>query len=146
MELTSTFIHYPATQAILADVERIGMTDLSELINRLEKLEGPDRGADLMIHDYRADEAARAAGLPTARSPVKARPADHLIRTYTASIDAALTLVPEGWLSITYAGPGVMAECFPAGDRNSYQKEFGATPAIALCVAALKARLMGEMT
>jgi hypothetical protein len=49
---------------------------------------------------------------------------------YTASIDAALTLVPEG------AGFALMGRAAKVGRETSK----GATTAIALCIAALKAR------
>ena len=59
---------------------------------------------------------------------------------YTASIDAALTLVPEKWASVIYV------EADGCGDvrigRYPGEEAFmgvGATPAIALCIAALKA-------
>ena len=68
---------------------------------------------------------------------------------YTTSLDAALTLVPEGWTSkqifITGAGskarlkrPSPYALVAP---MESYERDrLVATPALALCVAALKAR------
>lgn len=56
---------------------------------------------------------------------------------YTTSLDAALTLVPEGreW-SVTYLWDG---RC--GGTCDGHHADFkGATPALALCIAALKAR------
>lgn len=64
---------------------------------------------------------------------------DMLVREFTGSIDAALTLVPEGqvWnLQTDYGLPG-RARVWD-GVRN-YEAD-GDTPAIALCAAALKAR------
>lgn len=64
---------------------------------------------------------------------------------YTASLDAAVSLVPEGWsfwhLSQYTDGP---AECsiFPSqsADDHSPVKGDAATAPLALCAAALKAR------
>ena len=62
---------------------------------------------------------------------------------YTTSLDAAMTLVPEGALMAvrTYAEPGV----YPAHVRASAWVQgsprcFAATPALALCAAALRAQ------
>lgn len=59
------------------------------------------------------------------------------IPRYTSSLDAALTLVPEGWdwaVFRTNGGLTVHAWC---GSRDDV---FAETPALALCAAALKAR------
>jgi hypothetical protein len=64
------------------------------------------------------------------------RPAN--IERYTRSIDAALSLVPEGFrrmdIMIVENGPAYIAYNGPVYDCEA------ATPALALCVAALKAR------
>lgn len=65
---------------------------------------------------------------------------------YTASIDAALKLVPEGWkwrYSPTRHVPHAV-DVMPAWDRGGYQAEVDSNPAIALCIAALKARSANE--
>jgi len=57
---------------------------------------------------------------------------------YTASLDAAMTLVPEGFdwiIGHTNGGLTIHAE---VGDR---EQRFAATPALALCAAALRARV-----
>lgn len=59
---------------------------------------------------------------------------------YTTSVDAALTLVPEGFdwtLGHTNGGLTIHAE---VGGRGDEYMRFGATPALALCAAALRAR------
>ena len=61
---------------------------------------------------------------------------------YTTSIDAALTLVPEGWVvSHAYWGRDKSAFCLTkeVGIYTEGQHA-AATPALALCIAALKAR------
>jgi hypothetical protein len=70
---------------------------------------------------------------------------------FTRSIDAALTLVPEGWywsINTSATADAAAASCFFASVRGRAAKgrdpegfcRHGATPALALCVAALKAR------
>ena len=73
---------------------------------------------------------------------------------YTTSLDAALTLVPEGWAGrVEWGGCYATGKpCLPHAElAQPIQTEFGpgvgiraqvdgATPALALCIAALKAR------
>ena len=101
---------------------------MDDLIRKLEAATGPDRSLDEAIFVIAKYE-------PSEKLPA-----------YTASIDAALTLVPEGWLRyvaddengvhacvwqkrMPWQGGKIQAGCLKA-----------ATPAIALCIAALKAR------
>ena len=82
--------------------------------------------------------------------PAKDAPREH--RHYTTSLDSALTLVPEGWgMAVTNpkhwdAEPNdrepyarVYKVPFDDADEGIF-KGTAATPALALCVAALKAR------
>jgi hypothetical protein len=64
---------------------------------------------------------------------------------YTASIDAALTLVPEGWQRSIWIGDSddqrtALVELCPY-DADTEVQVRAATPALALCAAALKARM-----
>jgi hypothetical protein len=128
---------------------------IAELIERLEKATWPDRVLDdLIARDVLGwvtedkDEYWRFFNLPY----------------YTASIEAALTLVPEGhrWeitdngidAQITRSVPPseyweevgpfacVERKTYPDGDwsARTHGAAIAATPAIALCIAALKAR------
>lgn len=70
------------------------------------------------------------------------RMAAHLAPAYTTSLDAALTLVPDGmgW-GVKKQQNGHFAWC--DGDiaqAGNVAVRYGVTPAIALCIAALKAR------
>lgn len=106
-----------------------------DLIARLEAASGPDRGLDGDVA-VACGEYSERHGLPNggwvSRGPhhaVVAAP------SYTASIDCALTLVPEGWNHLTFEHIEDTWGCFlDADDTNA------ATPAIALVIAALKAR------
>ncbi len=114
---------------------------ITALIDRLEQLEGPDREAD----------AAIAVTLPGAKhADVLSCAGCRCAPRFTESIDAALTLVPEG-LEWHVAGPnkrhgngqawaGVFGEPFVGSENDS----FAATPAIAICIAALRAQAMED--
>lgn len=105
--------------------------ELEALAERCEKAAGPDREFDA--------EIAQAIGVgPTGFAQAKGK---HWVTwpAYTSSLDAALELVPEGlgWTlySDGYAGVG------PITDDEIPQPEIiAATPALALCAAALRAR------
>lgn len=61
---------------------------------------------------------------------------------FTTSIDAAITLVPEGWdycVRGGYSGVGVVWVQFMASPGRDFISVEAATPALALCIAALKA-------
>ena len=68
---------------------------------------------------------------------------------YTTSIDAALTLVPEGWgfmlrYHITRRGMRATASALAPfmAERGDVFDQSAATPALAHCIAALKARAL----
>lgn len=104
----------------------------SELIAALEKATGPDALLDADIW--------QEIGRPDTRT----YDGRGCILVYTASIDAALALVPEG------LGWGIPFGPCTAHDGNKERRWWeaevgphlaeGATPAIALCIAALRAR------
>lgn len=114
------------------------------LITRLEALTGPDRDIDADIQ--------RALGLEPSDMDFEGLPSSitwqavrAFARTFTSSIDDALTLVPEG-LEWHVAGPnkrhgngqawaGVFGEPFVGSENDS----FAANPAIALTIACLRA-------
>lgn len=129
---------------------------LSELIAKLEQASAPDRELDA--------EIACAARFPEHRP---ARKGDHagvhgvdpesdwaghiyvptgflVAYSYTRSIDDAMTLVPEGWnLRIAENDKHWWWAELREGFETSYRRvEIGRspTPALALCIAALRAR------
>ena len=110
------------------------MVDYEDLIQRLEKAEGPRYELDAQIRELIAPRGSPYPPLP-----------------YTASLDAALRLVPEGWSGDVEFGPAGDAIVFEAtmwnGKFAQETTEFavvGNTPALALCIAALKARQVNE--
>lgn len=104
----------------------------NDLIERLEKATGPDRELDAEIMYL---EIERGAGIEITRTPELTATAN----PYTASIDAALTLVPEGWAWRVDCWEAATAKVFIPEKRHHYSWH-GKNPAIALCIAALRAR------
>ncbi len=121
---------------------------LRELIARLEKATGPDRELDRLIQEAR--------GICTHRKFTRYVYQDDSGFTcndcgedlygnrgwpaFTSSIDAAVSLVPEGrdWLVGTHQGAAT-AVVTRADDEGNWV--VAATPVLALCIAALHARL-----
>lgn len=103
------------------------MADFSDLIARLEKAKGPSRDLDARIeHTLAGTPAHWEDDLPA----------------YTSSLDAAVSLVPES--------VGFKIALMPCAEGPEHWASVdwgtqfpGATPAIALCIAALKARMRG---
>ncbi|TPJ70498.1 MULTISPECIES: hypothetical protein [unclassified Mesorhizobium] len=115
------------------------MKGLTELIGRLEKLTGPDAHLDIEIweaiggwpsREYRSVDYPRLYGTPL-----------------TGSIDAAVALVERllpGWNWLVHtSGGGAFEACLYSPDHNEHSgreiEKMGPTPAIALCIALLKA-------
>ncbi len=136
------------------------MTEIEKLIERLEKATGPDRELDARIELTRrsflfGSAAVAGAVIGTSLNNVASgwiaglgeQPisAPH----YTSSIDAALTLVPEGWkvdflqqlLGEGYWTAGLYTRPGKHTLRTHANSDFAA---IALCIAALRA-MNGEM-
>jgi len=125
-----------------------------ELITRLEKATGPDRGLDCRIaHAVKPIQFDDTYG-PETWDDQQWRMAAGIyqIPLYTKSIDAALTLVPDGWTwectefdkakyraTLSFKGNGAAPE--RTVDSCDVDGKDAPTPAIALCIAALKARL-----
>ncbi len=114
---------------------------LAELVERLSSATGPDRELDLAI--------ALATGWQsrTQNDPITGpenvltdgRSTIFMPRRYTSSLDAALTLVPEGWL---WDADRYVDTCDWRLDRNGLRtRGQHSHTAIALVTAALKARL-----
>lgn len=120
---------------------------LSALLAKLEAATGPSRELDEAI--------TRAIGFKlagySANVPIWWNPDDKYVGVaphYTSSLDAAMTLVPEGswwWLHHQVAYPtddGYQAEVWPL--IPPYLKSRAPTAALALCIASVRARLAGQ--
>lgn len=106
---------------------------MQDLIERLEKVVAPDRELDRLIWDA-----------TNGRGGVDEWTVGQIdAPAYTASIDAALTLVPDGLNYVLKArNPGAKSEARVGGLQGGFYIKDGehSCPAIALCIAALKAR------
>lgn len=126
---------------------------LQELIAALEKATGPDRKVDAKIYElmiglnqYESIESDALEGVCLRYYPGPPGPSFSRIARYTASIDAALTLVPETdgkcWYEIGQAWSHATARLrvYPPNPWEGRTREAaadGPTPAIAVCKAAL---------
>lgn len=113
----------------------------ADLIERLEKCEGQDRDLDARIV-YAIKPALHRMG---SLEEWLATDASKAGRTYTYSIDDALTLVPEGFkwkLGYSRHVPCVADVMDYRADAaiGRFDGECDSNHAIALCIAALKAR------
>lgn len=125
---------------------------MTDLIERLEALTRPCAETDALIHAavYVPDGEVEkspingawcifVAGYDGKRRLWEAQRGQTRTQPYTASIDAAMTLVPEGW-SWSLFGPDNQACLVNPENPSQAATCDAATPAIALCIAALKAR------
>lgn len=131
------------------------MTEYTGIIDRLEKATGLDRDLDIAIARACPFDGWRVEhdGSVSAFDGEGWYSAPTEVPMYTHSIDAALTLVPDDWTAWEIRSMGRktifscdlsrMTECDAnAGQDWAYGN--GHNPAIALCIAALKARAAGE--
>ena len=124
---------------------------LLDLARRCEEATGPDREFDAAIWDaifggemywstiQRGDEWCLRY------YPGPPCPEYHFLKRFTDSLDAAVTLVPEGmaWRVDTLMGMIGAIVCEPDACRSMKTAPclvLGKTPALALCAAALRAR------
>lgn len=142
---------------------------MKDLIERLEKATGPDRELDAAIYvvtglrpkdlqrlGYEVELWAERGNVFWRGGTVTQGPAfksGETFPAYTASLDSALTLVPDFINRRWYAADSdsesdgkPVASVFHPADVMSGRipRSVGATPAIALCIAALKARAASE--
>lgn len=123
-------------------------SELASLIARLEQASEPDRDLDqaifLVLHPGWARKPWKKGARRTCWFDEKGERQwyNDDDREYTRSVDDALTLVPEGWLW-TWSGHEATVEknsgrFLVEGDKEFYGR--GHSPAIAICIAALRAR------
>ena len=111
---------------------------MNELIARLEKATGPDRELDEAIAAAcQAYEVIKVHSPPLLQNcTVQNTP------LFTASIDAALTLVPEGWWWTIKHAPHRRGAFVSLHNHNIGGGDLSIadslTPALAICLAALK--------
>lgn len=117
---------------------------MQDLIERLERATGPSRELDALVWDAVIQDGRPLVEF-TDGSWGKRDPFDgcafDTAAAYTESIDAALTLVPGGsqYWSLSHQDDWATNQQFRAA-VSGHKPIRGATPAIALCIAALRAR------
>lgn len=117
------------------------MPDYSDIIERLEKATGPDRRLDFDLWSI----VTNPSGFPAFSEPEPVRTNwfecwkdRNGFPNYTRSTDDARTLIPEGWEWTLHCET---EDCrVEIGDPQIGLEGRSETPAIALCIAALKAR------
>lgn len=122
--------------------------DLIALAARVEQAQGPDRELDAAIATMLGWTEVHGSVLrPDFRGGRPPGVIDwwDIVPIYTASLDAALTLVPEGYVWTLHGEPGGagLAGVQPDrgdGDGCDYSDVNAATPVLALTAAALRAR------
>lgn len=119
------------------------MTDA--LIARLEAATEGSRDLDCEIYCAANPRCELAYGAPGVR--IRGNQTVFQPPRFSTSIDAALSLVPDGsgWTVGACTNNTRYAEVFSAGGTK-YVVCRAATPALALCIAALRARAAGEET
>lgn len=135
---------------------------LLDLAKRCEQATGPDRELDALIdcairfpHLRPArpeDHKEHQRGYPPSKGDIWCPTGFLMAQSYTRSIDAALTLVPEGRAIRREYLPAatwphrvwIYKDSFMPLDDGSRRPVLGKTEALALCAAALKARAETE--
>jgi len=119
---------------------------IADLIERLEKATGPVRELDLECWWWgKASHSVQPMDADYKAFNLKMNDAPR----YTSSIDSALTLVPEGWgwLVRDFKGDGEEGAYADVPhltiESNMDGQAFHKIPAIALCIACLRARAGG---
>lgn len=121
-----------------------------KLSERVERLEGPDQGVDADICIALGIAGPNSEGAANIRRDdvwegdlifeIDGEECCNPIPPLTSSLDAAMSLVPEGWEGVIHIGSDPSAGLFMLHNSRSHKNSRAATPAIALCAAALKAR------
>lgn len=123
---------------------------IEDLIGRLRAAAGPDRelADDILLACgwLGQSQTSKISGIliPHWKDPQGRDWPTHLRPDPTASIDAALTLLPEGWEWTVNGGPNTTPSAMlcRGGDYHDDQEIDceGKTAVIALCIAVLRAR------
>lgn len=109
---------------------------LRDLIERVERATEGSRELDAII-GRAVGRVPMHAGFAAADDVAWDKGLGYSVPRYTASLDAARKLIPAGapWSVNDYAAPKVAARVY------GYHEGFGATPALALVAASLRAHM-----
>lgn len=114
---------------------------MEELADRVERAGGADHELDLAIWELVDPRAAET--IAAGRRPLE------WLHCYTSDLNAAMSLVPEGFtaweLRSRLARTRFVAELSRMeGDEEIYTRAHAATPALALTAAALRSRVLTD--
>lgn len=117
------------------------LTSLDELVARLEAAEDYDPLLNVAIWRVVDPDAVARMERELSRFGVDDSMLANNCEDFVGSLDAAMGLVPEGWDNRTIGIHRDWSEAILGlpGAREAYGK--AATPALALCIAALRARV-----
>jgi len=114
--------------------------ELTKLAERVEGLTG-------WCRDTNAEVALVAGWTPTQFGSEQRdgwlSPSGHIVGalpSFFTSLDAAMSLVPEGWEGVVHIGSDPGAGLYQLNNPRSHKNSRAATPALALTAAALRAR------
>jgi hypothetical protein len=105
---------------------------LVELAERCEAATGPDRLFDAEIYVALDGERENVDALAINGQ------VGSWVPEFTASLDAAMQLVPEGWDSSLHANVGEQSRARVYSSAGDSRWSYASTPALALCAAALR--------
>lgn len=124
------------------------MDNLTALADEIERAEGPSRELEAAIKEAQTGKCPHVhvmtvdgdgdGWMEVCSRCCEEEPDTHIPR-YTASIDAALTLVPEGWNGVIHIRDGSVG-LYQLSNPKSHINVNAATDALALCAAALRAK------
>ncbi len=121
------------------------MNPLLELADRVEAATGPDRNIDCWIENH-LDRARFERNRP---APHGGGWLDKRVepKPFTASLDAAMTLVPEGWDWSTsgYGEDGASAEVWLHGWQDDTKINSFLAPTSPLCLVVASLRAIASM-
>lgn len=127
-----------------------GITSMRDLIAKIEAATGPDRVLDgdiwIAINGWQERDGCRIPDGVWHRQDPNDRIAFEAPPAFTASIDAAVSLVPDGHWWIAGNPTTDIPQASATVRRNGSDMAdalvlFGATPALVICAAALRVRL-----
>ncbi len=115
------------------------MTEIEKLALRCEAATGPDIALDSDIHSVVSSDRKHPYIVGTHIDDTHPSGRPYSAPAYSASLDAAMSLVPEGWFYEIESKTSSAVVWKEPGPTPHTLSE-AATPALALCVAALRAR------
>ena len=112
------------------------------IIDKLERADGPCREMDKEIAVSSGEYVTSRHHPGMLAHKDSPNQFGYFFPAYTASIDAAMTMVPEGW-TVTMGWTPEMVSWAHLESTHEIWPGNASTPALALCIASLRARSQG---